>query len=145
MNYQRWSDMEKSIEANKKSHIYTSGDRFSKKEIADLMIEAKDKLPKLVSRYAKNMDIEYEKVLVKCQKTRWGSCSDRGNISLNCLLMWVPSYVRKYVIVHELAHRKIMSHSTKFWNMVAAEMPDYKKAIKWLNNNGNKLIERLSA
>ena len=95
-------------------------------------------------QYAKSMNIEYEKVLVKCQKTRWGSCSDRGNISLNCLLMRVPSYVRKYVIVHELAHRKIMSHSTEFWNTVAAEMPDYRKAIEWLNNNGNELIERLN-
>ncbi len=137
--------MERTIGANKNSHIDTSGDRISEEEIAELMIEAKNKLPKLVSRYAKSMNIEYEKVLVKCQKTRWGSCSDRGNISLNCLLMRVPSYVIKYVIVHELAHRKIMSHSTEFWNMVAAEMPDYKKAIKWLNNNGNKLIERLDA
>lgn len=135
--------MERTIGANKNSHIDTSGDRISEEEIADLMIEAKNKLPNLVSRYAKSMNIEYEKVLVKCQKTRWGSCSDRGNISLNCLLMRVPSYVRKYVIVHELAHRRIMSHSTEFWNMVAAEMPDYKKAIKWLNTKGDKMIEKL--
>lgn len=135
--------MEKTIEANKKSHIDASGDRFSEDEITDLMMEAKVKLPKLVSRYAKSMNIEYEKVLVKCQKTRWGSCSDRGNISLNCLLMLVPSYVRKYAIVHELAHRKIMSHSTEFWTIVASEIPEYKKAIIWLNKNGNKLIERL--
>ncbi len=137
--------MEKTIEANKKSRIDASRKKFSEEEIANLMLEAKNKLPKLVSRYAKNMDIEYEKVLVKCQKTRWGSCSDRGNISLNCLLMRAPSYVRKYVIVHELAHRKIMSHSIEFWNLVATEMPDYKKAIRWLNNNGDELIERLSA
>lgn len=135
--------MERTIGANKKDHIDASGDRFSETEIADLMTEAKNKLPKIVSRYAKSMNIEYEKVLVKCQKTRWGSCSDRGNISLNCLLMQVPSYVRKYVIVHELAHRKIMSHSTEFWNMVSAEMPDYKKAIKWLNTKGDKMIEKL--
>ncbi len=137
--------MERTIEANKKNNIDVSGNKFSEEEITALMIEAKNKLPKLVSRYAKSMDIEYAKVLIKSQKTRWGSCSDRGNISLNCLLMCVPSYVRKYVIVHELAHRKIMSHSTEFWNMVAAEMPDYKKAIKWLNTKGDKLIERLSA
>jgi len=135
--------MEKTIEANKKNHIDASGDRFSETEIADLMTEAKNKLPKIVSRYAKSMDIEYEKVLIKCQKTRWGSCSDRGNISLNCLLMLVPSYVRKYVIVHELAHRKIMSHSTEFWTIVATEIPEYKKAIIWLNKKGNKLIEKL--
>ncbi len=137
--------MERTIGANKKDHIDASGDRFSETEIADLMTEAKNKLPQLVSRYAKSMDIEYEKVFVKCQKTRWGSCSDRGNISLNCLLIRVPSYVRKYVIVHELAHRMIMSHSMEFWNIVVKEMPDYKKSIKWLKNKGNKLMERLDA
>ena len=94
--------MERTIGTNKKDHIDASGDRFSETEIADLMTEAKNKRPKIVSRYAKSMNIECEKVLVKCQKTRWGSCSDRGNISLNCLLMQVPAYVRKYVIVHQI-------------------------------------------
>lgn len=68
--------------------------------------EVKVELPRLVARYAKEMGVSYEKVFVKAQKTRWGSCSSKGNVNLNCLLMKVPPYVRKYVIVHELAHRK---------------------------------------
>lgn len=68
--------------------------------------EAEVKLPRLVARYAKEMGVSYEKVFVKAQKTRWGSCLSKGNVNLNCLLMKVPPYVRKYVIVHELAHRK---------------------------------------
>lgn len=55
---------------------------------------------------AKEMGFPYEKVFVKTQKTRWCSCSSKGNISLNCLLMKVPPYVREYVIVHKLAHMK---------------------------------------
>ncbi|WP_207638074.1 M48 metallopeptidase family protein [Butyrivibrio sp. FC2001] len=109
------------------------------------MKEAKDKLPKQVSRYSKSMGIDFDRVFIKAQKTRWGSCSDRGNISLNCLLMVVPPYVRKYVIIHELAHRKVMSHSTEFWKIIAEEMPDYRKAIRWLDKNGDEIIDRLGA
>ena len=137
--------MEKTIEISKKDSPANSIVVLSKEEIELLLIEAKGKLPKLVSRYAKSMNIEYEQVFVKSQKTRWGSCSDRGNISLNCLLMRVPPYVRKYVIIHELAHRKVMNHSTDFWAVVAKEMPNYRKAIKWLKNNGDTFIEQLGA
>ena len=135
--------MEKTIEISKKDNLVENTNVLSKDEVNLLLIEAKAKLPRLVSRYAKSMNIEYEKVLIKNQKTRWGSCSDRGNISLNCLLIRVPSYVRKYVIVHELAHRKIMNHSIDFWAVVAKEMPNYRRAIKWLNDHGDELISKL--
>jgi len=85
--------------------------KYRDDELASILDNAKEKLPRLVARYAKEMDVDYNQVFVKAQKTRWGSCSDKGNINLNCLLMTVPSYVRKYVIVHELAHRKEMNHS----------------------------------
>ena len=111
--------------------------------IKSILTEAKLKLPRLVARYAKEMDVPYEKVFVKAQKTRWGSCSSKGNINLNCLLMKVPSYVRKYVIVHELAHRKEMNHSERFWRVVAEEIPEYQKALKWLKKKGDALIGRL--
>src|SRR5699024_9779150 len=109
-------------------------------ELDVILAEAKAKLPRLVARYAKKMDVSYEKVFVKAQKTRWGSCSSKGNINLNCLLMKVPPYVRKYVIVHELAHRKEMNHSEHFWKLVASEMSDYQKAVKWLKKNGEAVI-----
>ena len=89
------------------------------------------------------MDVSYEKVFVKAQKTRWGSCSSKGNINLNCLLMNVPAYVRKYVIVHELAHRKEMNHSERFWKVVADAIPEYHKAVIWLKKNGDSVIGRL--
>lgn len=117
--------------------------KYSLEELNAILEEAKDKLPRLVVRYAKKMNISYEKVFVKAQKTRWGSCSSKGNINLNCLLMKVPPYVRKYVIVHELAHRKEMNHSEHFWKLVADEMSDYQKAVKWLKKNGEAVIGKL--
>lgn len=120
-----------------------SEDKFDAEELASILAEAKVKLPPLVARYAKEMGVSYEKVFVKAQKTRWGSCSSKGNINLNCLLLEVPPYVRKYVIVHELAHRKKMNHSERFWKVVADEIPDYQKAVKWLKQNEDSLIGRL--
>lgn len=117
--------------------------KYSPEELNAILEEAKDKLPRLVVRYAKKMNISYEKVFVKTQKTRWGSCSSKGNINLNCLLMKVPPYVRKYVIVHELAHRKEMNHSEHFWKLVANEMSDYQKAVKWLKKNEEAVIGKL--
>jgi len=117
--------------------------KYTDEELAVILTDAKVKLPHLVARYAKKMDLEYEKVFIKAQKTRWGSCSDKGNINLNCLLTQVPSYVRRYVIVHELAHRREMNHSGRFWKIVAEEMPDYKKAVRWLRKQGDSIIEKL--
>ena len=117
--------------------------KFTDEEIASILESAKEKLPRLVARYAKEMGVDYNQVFVKAQKTRWGSCSDKGNINLNCLLMIVPSYVRKYVIVHELVHRKDMNHSDRFWRLVADEIPDYQKAVKWLKRNGEAVISKL--
>ena len=120
-----------------------SENKYNSEEINAILMEAKEKLPLLVGRYAKEMDVSYEKVFVKAQKTRWGSCSSKGNINLNCLLMNVPAYVRKYVIVHELAHRKEMNHSERFWKVVADEIPEYQKAVRWLKTSGDSLIGKL--
>ena len=117
--------------------------KYSDEEIISILENAKKILPRLVARYANEMGVDYKQVFVKAQRTRWGSCSDKGNVNLNCLLMEVPSYVRKYVIVHELAHRKEMNHSERFWRVVAEEIPEYQKAVKWLKKNGDSLIGRL--
>lgn len=125
------------------NNLENSDNKFSTEELNIILAGAKEILPRLVVRYAKEMGISYEKVFVKAQKTRWGSCSSKGNINLNCLLMNVPSYVRKYVIVHELAHRKEMNHLEQFWEVVANVMPEYQKAVKWLKKNGDTVMEKL--
>ena len=128
---------------NRKPSPEVIQEKYTDAELASILANAKEKLPRLVARYAKEMNVEYNQIFVKAQKTRWGSCSDKGNINLNCLLMTVPSYVRKYVIVHELAHRKEMNHSDRFWKLVADEIPDYQKAVKWLKKNGEAVISKL--
>lgn len=144
LTLRRQSDIQRDINAgNKKPDSGDVENKFTDLELANILTDAKTKLPRLVSRYAKEMDIEYENVFIKAQKTRWGSCSDKGNMNLNCLLMQIPSYVRKYVIVHELAHRREMNHSERFWKIVTEEMSDYQKSVRWLKKHGDSIIERL--
>jgi len=79
------------------------------------------------------------KVVVKDQKTLWGSCSQRGNINLNWRLVMAPLPVIDYVIVHELCHLNVMNHSKSYWNLVESIIPDYREMRGWLKKNGNRL------
>jgi predicted metal-dependent hydrolase len=67
------------------------------------------------------------KVSIRCQKTRWGSCSTRGTISLNCSLVFLRPEIVRYLFVHELAHTKHMNHSAHFWGLVERLEPDYRQ------------------
>ena len=116
---------------------------MSKEELAKLTRLAKEILPIKVAYYARIMGVSYERIAIRHQKTRWGSCSSLGNLNFNCLLMLVPEAVQDYVVVHELAHRKEMNHSARFWAEVEKIIPDYKKHRKWLKDNGGELILRL--
>ena len=109
-------------------------------EILELTSKAKEELPAIVKKYADLMGVTYNRITIRHQKTRWGSCTKTGNLSFNCLLMKMPENVRDYVIIHELAHRKELNHSTKFWAIVAEYCPWYKDAKQWLKDNGNKLL-----
>ena len=80
------------------------------------------------------------RVSVRNQRTRWGSCSRRGVISLNWRLVQTPDFVRDYVILHELAHLKHMNHSPSFWAEVARICPDYETAEQWLKRSGKLVL-----
>lgn len=110
-------------------------------EITELKAKAKEELPAIVKKYASLMGVNYNRITIRHQKTRWGSCTKTGNLSFNCLLMKMPETVRDYVIVHELAHRKELNHSTKFWTIVAEYCPWYKDSKQWLKENGKGLME----
>ena len=114
-------------------------------EILELTSKAKEELPVIVKKYADLMGVNYNRITIRHQKTRWGSCTKTGNLSFNCLILKMPEIVRDYVIVHELAHRKELNHSTKFWTIVAEYCPWYKDAKQWLKDNGNKLMENENA
>jgi len=85
------------------------------------------------------MGLSYKAILIRGQKTRWGSCSPSGNIALNWKLMMAPAEVVDYVIIHELAHRKHMNHSKKFWDMVEHYCPNWKKHRRWLTLHQDEL------
>jgi len=97
-------------------------------------------LPPLVSEFAARYQLTVQQVQVRNQKSRWGSCSQRGTISLNWRLVQAPSYVRDYIIWHELAHLKQMNHSSKFWCEVARLCPGYEVAERWLKQHSRRLL-----
>ena len=100
---------------------------------------AKEYIPKRVEYYHELTGGDYNKITIRDQKTRWGSCSSNGTLSFNYRLMLAPPRVLDYVVVHELCHLTHMNHSTDFWNMVASILPDYKEYRKWLKDNGHTL------
>ena len=89
-------------------------------------------MPQKAEHYARIMGVSFGKITIRRQKTRWGSCSDKGNLNFNCMLMCLPEEVINYVVVHELAHLKQMNHSPKFWAEVNAVLPNYKVLRKTL-------------
>ena len=116
---------------------------LTNEEIKKLADKALQHIPKRVSYYAKQIGVTYGKITIRNQKTRWGSCSSKGNLNFNCLLMLTPPEVIDYVVVHELCHRKEMNHSVAFWAEVEKVIPDYKEQVKWLKENGGQIIGRM--
>ena len=116
---------------------------FTAAEIQQLADAALQDIPQRVRKYAALIGVTVGRITIRNQKTRWGSCSSKGNLNFNCLLMLCPEEVRDYVVVHELCHRKELNHSTRFWNEVARVMPDYAQHRKRLKENGGSLIARL--
>lgn len=126
---------------------YTQGQQapLGEEEILTLAEQMRQRLPEKLNRHAASMGVTFGNVTIRCQQTRWGSCSSRGNLNFNCLLMLAPEEVLDYVVVHELAHRKQMNHSALFWQEVERECPDYKKSLRWLKDRGGALLSRARA
>ncbi len=104
-----------------------------------LMRLARRDLPVRTSELAALHGITIRRVSVRNQRSRWGSCSRRGTISLNWRLVQAPPFVRDYIVLHELAHVKHMNHSNRFWNEVARLCPEYLRAERWLKENSELL------
>ena len=100
---------------------------------------AKVELVKTTFRLAKRHGFAPGRVSIRNQKTRWGSCSSTGAISLNWRLVQVPAFVRDYVILHELVHLDHLDHSTRFWERLAKACPNLNAAEAWLKLHGNRI------
>lgn len=132
-------ELETIIKAKKAQNI----EKLSNEQIISITNKAKEIIPKKVEKYAKQIGVTYGNIKIKKQKTCWGSCSKKGNLNFNCLLMLMPDNVVDYVVVHELCHRKEMNHANTFWNEVGKIIPDYKLHREWLKNNGWSVMDKM--
>lgn len=137
------------LEKHKKwieSHLAEYDDEvapLTNEEIKKLADEAVVFIPQRVKYYAELIGVTYGRITIRNQKTKWGSCSEKGNLNFNCLLMLAPKEVIDSVVVHELCHRKEMNHSKNFYTEVLRVFPDYRKWDDWLKKNGTHIMRRM--
>jgi predicted metal-dependent hydrolase len=101
--------------------------------------QARETIPSRVLLHSKKIGVNFARISLRDQKTRWGSCSHVGNLNFNWRLIMVPEPVLDYVVIHELCHLKRMSHSKAFWNVVEKYCPDWKEKRRWLNKHSHEL------
>jgi predicted metal-dependent hydrolase len=98
----------------------------------------------VISQKVADLNLHYSfvitKVSVRNQKTRWGSCSIKGNLSFNYKIAFLPEHIRDYIIVHELCHLKEFNHSRRFWELVVQSIPDYREIRRILKKHSYSLI-----
>ncbi len=119
-----------------------SGPALSDSERRRYIELARDIFTQKTAWYAQIIGVTYNRIAIREQKTRWGSCSSKGNLNFNWRLIFAPPEVLDYVVVHELAHRKEMNHSKAFYAIVESVLPDYRKWRRWLSENGDTLWKR---
>lgn len=107
-------------------------------------IQAAKLMRKKADELTARLGLSYKRLTIRGQRTRWGSCSHKGNLSFNWKLMMAPEPVIDYVIVHEIIHLKEMNHTKRFWKLVAENCPRWREHRKWLKEHEAELATRLS-
>ncbi|MFH1253371.1 MAG: M48 family metallopeptidase [Candidatus Uhrbacteria bacterium] len=112
------------------------------KSFKETKVEARDLVIKKLEYFNQFYQFSFKKISIRNQKTRWGSCSRRGNLNFNYKIALLPEKLADYIIVHELCHLKEFNHSQRFWALVAKTVPDCQSLRKELKANG--LNERIN-
>ncbi len=151
----RQNDIERFVESKRswiETHLQSVSEKqkllqdtepYTEEEIRSFVATAKEVIPPKVKFYADKIGVTYNKITIRCQHTRWGSCSSKGNLNFNCLLVLMPEEIIDSVVVHELCHRKQMNHSAKFYAEIEKVFPNYNCCRQWLKQNGNKYMSRI--
>lgn len=116
---------------------------YTHEEIKQFTAKAKLDIPKRVDFYARKIGVTYNKITIRCQHTRWGSCSSKGNLNFNCLLVLLPDEILNSIVVHELCHIKQMNHSARFYAEIDKVFPNYQQCHLWLKQNGGMYLNRI--
>ncbi len=135
--------IEKSIrKLDEQREKYKDIEPLTADEMQKLADKAGEVLPKKARLYAERLGVSFGRITIRNQRTRWGSCSSKGNLNFNCLIMLAPEYVQDYVVVHELCHLIEMNHSKRFWALVESVIPDYRKSEGYLKTQGPVLMQK---
>ena len=138
------------VEQRPASQVVENGFRLAKHHVEQTSIKraletlyrrkARELFEDRANHFAEEMRVEYDKIEVRNQRTKWGSCSTTGTLGLNWRLMMAPPEVVDYIVIHELAHLQEQNHSDVFWHLVAEYDPEYRKHAEWLQKNGTQLV-----
>jgi predicted metal-dependent hydrolase len=101
---------------------------------------ARARVTEVAERTAAELGVAYERIAIRDQRTRWGSCSTRGTLSFNWRLVLAPAEVLDYVVVHELCHLREPNHSPRFWKLVERSRPSFAQERAWLSRHGWELL-----
>ena len=107
---------------------------------ADARVAVRELVRMVADEEAPEIGVRYERIQIRDQKTRWGSCSTRGTLSFNWRLVLAPFEVLDYVVVHELCHLREPNHSRRFWRVVESRRPDWRVQRDWLHKHGPELL-----
>ena len=139
--HKEWID--KHLEKSRAQQAVAAEMKLTMDDIRALADRAMEVIPARVKYYAPLVGVTYGRITIRNQRSKWGSCSSKGNLNFNCLLMLAPAEVLDSVVVHELCHRKEMNHSDRFYAEVLRVFPQYHKCHKWLKENGPFLMSRM--
>jgi predicted metal-dependent hydrolase len=106
---------------------------------ATLSTAALARIRERLNYYAPRIGRVHGRIAIREQKSRWGSCSSKGNLNFNWKLIMAPPQALDYVVIHELCHLHEFNHSPRFWTLVAGQMPDYEVWKKWLKAHTDDL------